>query len=80
MDWKRLVQFALQGSSDLEQYAILLIRVSIGLFFAISGQTNCLSPAARKLFTTRSLRPRVPFPRADWLISWRVSSSFAGPC
>ncbi len=37
MDWKRLVQFALQGSSDLEQYAILLIRVSIGLFFAISG-------------------------------------------
>ena len=37
MDWKRLVQFALQGSSDLEQYAILLIRVSLGLFFAISG-------------------------------------------
>jgi putative oxidoreductase len=37
MDWKRLVQFSLQGSSDLEQYAILLIRVSIGLFFAISG-------------------------------------------
>ena len=37
MEWKRLVQFALQGSSDLEQYAILLIRVSIGLFFAISG-------------------------------------------
>ena len=37
MDWKRLVQFALLGSSDLEQYAILLVRVSIGLFFAISG-------------------------------------------
>ena len=37
MDWKQLVQFALQGSSDLEQYAILLVRVSIGLFFAISG-------------------------------------------
>src|SRR5580692_13057157 len=37
MEWKRLVQFALQGSSDLEPYAILLIRVSIGLFFAISG-------------------------------------------
>ena len=26
MDWKRLVQFALLGSSDLEQYAILLVR------------------------------------------------------
>ena len=37
MDWRRLVQFALLGSSDLEQYAILLVRVSIGLFFAISG-------------------------------------------
>ncbi len=37
MDWKRLVQFALLGSSDLEQYAILLARVSLGLFFAISG-------------------------------------------
>ena len=34
---KRLVQFALSGSSALEQYAILLVRVSLGLFFAISG-------------------------------------------
>jgi uncharacterized membrane protein YphA (DoxX/SURF4 family) len=25
------------GSSDLEQYALLLVRVSLGLFFAISG-------------------------------------------
>jgi putative oxidoreductase len=29
MDWKRLVQFALLGSSGLEQYAILLVRVAI---------------------------------------------------
>jgi putative oxidoreductase len=42
MDWKRLIQFALSGSGDLEQYAILLVPVSIGLFFAISGQTNYL--------------------------------------
>jgi hypothetical protein len=49
MDWKRLVQFALLGSSELEQYAILLIRRSIGLFFASSGGHNCLSPAARNL-------------------------------
>ena len=46
MDWKRLVQFALLGSSDLEQYAILLVRVSLGLFFAISG--------AKKLFVADS--------------------------
>ena len=63
MDWKRLVQFALQGSSDLEQYAILLVRISIGLFFAISG--------ANKLFVTGGTKPvyetlvkaKVPFPR-----------------
>ena len=63
MDWKRLVQFALLGSSDLEQYAILLVRVSIGLFFAISG--------ANKLFTTGGTKPvydtlvaaKIPFPK-----------------
>ncbi|MFY9791662.1 MAG: DoxX family protein [Candidatus Sulfotelmatobacter sp.] len=63
MEWKRLVQFALQGSSDLEQYAILLIRVSIGLFFAISG--------ANKLFAAGGIQPvyetlvkaKAPFPR-----------------
>jgi len=62
MDWKWLVQFALRGSSDLEQYAILLVRVSIGLFFAISG--------ANKLFVTGGTKPvyetlvqaKVPFP------------------
>jgi|SRR5580658_1194224 putative oxidoreductase len=63
MDWKRLVQFALLGSSDLEQYAILLVRVAIGLFFAISG--------ANKLFTAGGIKPvydtlvkaKAPFPR-----------------
>ena len=62
MDWKRLFQFALLGSSDLEQYAILLVRVSLGLFFAISG--------ANKLFVTGGTKPvydtlvkaKVPFP------------------
>jgi putative oxidoreductase len=62
MDWKRLVQLALLGSSDLEQYAILLVRVSIGLFFAISG--------ANKLFVAGGIKPvyetlvqaKVPFP------------------
>ena len=78
MDWKRLVQFALQGNSDLEQYAILLIRVSIGLFFAISGGNKLLVPAERNLFTKRWLRPKSRF-SARRLISWRVSSSFADP-
>jgi putative oxidoreductase len=62
MDWKRLIQFALLGNGDLEQYAILLVRISIGLFFAISG--------ANKLFTAGGIKPvydtlvaaKVPFP------------------
>jgi putative oxidoreductase len=63
VDWKRLVQFALLGSSDLEQYAILLVRVSIGVFFAITG--------ANKLFVARNtqtmyetlVQAKVPFPK-----------------
>jgi putative oxidoreductase len=63
VDWKRLVQLALLGSSDLEQYAILLVRVAIGVFFAISG--------ANKLFVAGGIKPvydtlvqaKVPFPR-----------------
>ena len=53
MDWKRLVQFALQGSGDLEQYAILLVRVSIGLFFAISGANKLFVAGGTKPVTTR---------------------------
>ena len=79
MDWKRLVQFALLGSSDLEQYAILLDAFRSGCSSPSPGQTNCLSPAARKLFTKRSLWPKSRF-LTRWLISCRVSSSLADPC
>ena len=58
-----MVEFALLGNSGLEQYAILLVRISIGLFFAISG--------ANKLFVAGGIKPvydtlvkaKVPFPR-----------------
>jgi hypothetical protein len=46
MDWKRLVQFTLLGRGDLEQYATLLVRVSLGLFFTIS-EANKLFVAGR---------------------------------
>ncbi len=63
MDWKRLIEFSLLGSGELEQFAILLVRVSIGLFFAISG--------ANKLFTSGGIKPvydtlvasKIPFPK-----------------
>jgi len=63
MDWKRLVQFALLGSSDLEQYAILLIRVSLGLFFAISGANKLFVTAGTKRVYQTLVEAKIPFPR-----------------
>jgi putative oxidoreductase len=62
MDWKRLVQFALLGSSDLEQYAILLVRVSIGLFFAISGANKLFVAGGTKPVYDTLVTAKVPFP------------------
>ena len=63
MDWKRLVQFALLGSSDLEQCAILLVRVSIGLFFAISGANKLFVAGGTKPVYDTLVKAKVPFPR-----------------
>ena len=63
MDWRRLVQFALLGSSDLEQYAVLLVRVSIGLFFAISGANKLYSAGGIKPVYDTLVASKVPFPR-----------------
>ena len=62
MDWKRLVQFALLGSSDLEQYAILLARVAIGLFFAISGANKLFVAGGTKPVYETLVHAKVPFP------------------
>ena len=62
MDWKRLVQFALLGSSDLEQYAILLVRVSLGLFFAISGANKLFVAGGTKTIYETLVKAKVPFP------------------
>ena len=45
MEWSRLIRFVLLGSRALEPYATLLVRVALGLFFAISG--------GNKLFVAR---------------------------
>ena len=63
MDWKRLVQFALLGSSDLEQYATLLVRVSLGLFFAISGVNKLLVAGSTQTMYETLVKAKVPFPR-----------------
>ena len=62
MDWKRLVQLALLGSSPLEQYAILLVRVSLGLFFVISGANKLFVASKAKTMYETLVEARVPFP------------------
>ena len=63
MDWKRLVQSALLGSSDLEQYAILLVRVSLGLFFAISGANKLFVAGGAQTMYETLVKAKVPFPQ-----------------
>ena len=62
MDWKRLVQFTLLGSSDLQQYAILLVRVSLGLFFAISGANKLFVAGRTQTMYETLVAAKVPFP------------------
>jgi putative oxidoreductase len=63
MEWKRLVQFALLGNSDWEQYAILLVRVSLGLFFAISGAKKLFVAGSTQTMYETLVEAKVPFPR-----------------
>jgi putative oxidoreductase len=63
MDWRQLVQFALLGSSHLEQYAILLVRLSIGLFFAISGASKLFVVGSRRTMYETLVGAKVPFPQ-----------------
>ena len=62
MDWNRLVHFALQGSGEWEQYAILLVRVSIGLFFAISGANKLFVAGGTKPVYDTLVKAKIPFP------------------
>jgi putative oxidoreductase len=71
MDWKRLVQCGLLGSSDLEQYAILLIRVSVGLFFAISGANKLFVAGSAQTMYETLVEAKVPFPH---LMTYFVSA------
>ena len=63
MDWKRLVQFTLLGPSGLEAYAILLVRASLGLFFAISGANKLFAAGGMKTVYETLVQAKVPFPR-----------------
>jgi putative oxidoreductase len=78
VDWKRLVQFALLGSGDWEQYAILLARVSLGLFFAISGGNKLFVAGSRQTMYETLVETHVPLPH---VMAYFVSGvEFVGGC
>lgn len=63
MDWRPLVDFSLRGSSEAEQYAMVVVRVSLGLFFAISGANKLFTADGRKLVYETLVKAGVPAPR-----------------
>ena len=63
MDWNRLAHVALLGNGNLEQYAILLVRVSLGLFFAISGANKLFVAGKTQTMYETLVQAKVPFPR-----------------
>ncbi|MBV9761311.1 MAG: DoxX family protein [Acidobacteriaceae bacterium] len=64
MDWRRWIEFTPLGSSDLEQYAILLVRVALGLFFAISGANKLFVADKTETMYKTLVDAKVPFPHA----------------
>jgi putative oxidoreductase len=70
MDWKQLVRFALLGG-NLEPYAILVVRILLGLFFAISGGYKLFVSSRFDTMYQTLVGAKVPFPR---LMTFFVSS------
>ena len=51
----------------MEQYAILLVRVSLGLFLAISGANKLFVAGGTKPVYETLVQAKVPFPLPDGL-------------
>ena len=63
MEWERLIRFGLLGNANSESWAILLVRVALGLFFAISGGNKLFVASRTKAMYETLVAVRVPFPR-----------------
>jgi len=63
MEWKHLARFLLSGSSMGEPYAILLVRLLLGLFFGISGANKLFVASDRENIYQTLVKAKIPFPR-----------------
>ena len=78
MEWERLIRFGLLGNANLEPYAILLVRVALGLFFAISGGNKLFVASRTQAMYETLVAAKVPLPR---LMTYCVSAvEFGGGC
>jgi putative oxidoreductase len=78
MESESLIRFGLLGNANLESYAILLVRVALGLFFAISGGNKLFVASRTQAMYETLLAARVPLPR---LMTYFVSTvELAGGC
>src|SRR6202034_1857187 len=78
MEWERLIRFGLLGHANLEPWAILLVRVSLGVFFAISGGNKLFVASRAKVMYETLVAAKVPFPRP---MTYCVSAiEFVGGC
>ncbi len=78
MEWERLIRFGLQGNANMEAYAILLVRIALGLFFAISGGNKLFVASRTQAMYETLVAAQVPLPR---LMTYFVSAvEFGGGC
>ncbi len=71
MTWQRLIRFGVFGSRELAEYAILIVRVALGLFFAISGANKLFVPSQTQTMYETLVAANVPFPH---VMTYFVSS------
>jgi putative oxidoreductase len=67
-----LMRFILLGNRSLEEFTVLLARISLGVFFAISGGTKLLVTSQYKLMYETVVGAGIPFPN---VMTYFVSSA-----
>ena len=78
MEWERLIRFGLLGNANLEACAILLVRIALGLFFAVSGGNKLFVASRTQAMYETLVAAKVPLPR---LMTYFVSAvEFFGGC
>jgi putative oxidoreductase len=78
MKLSRVIGSLLLGTRSCEQFSILLARISLGIFFAISGGNKLfVADSTRRMYETLAAA-RIPFPRFMTYVA--SSIEFFGGC